>query len=350
MQPISSLPADFFENVTFHTLDHRAGKFNVSTDEYFVFGYEDKFRGTKQAFDVDKPPFYLLHSETFTIVKEVFAGLFSKKPDLLTVFYDENKIWNAFIVGHSDFVKYDQPNPRINQQADLFAYNSETDRQFQHFPLIGGVNSYGFDKNPAFFYLIATPFHKDSGSLLTLDNYRFTKDEEKWPFVEGDRDTARAELILRVIKKFREAESDFEQMLGKMSLKYIRSDEFAPVVLDLYNRNRNPQSIRNDDLLRRRVKRLYLDAKSFTRRRTSVPWTEFMHFIVQYNQFYFDKSLLLEGVEELFSKKESYRKFDRIFQQFVTDPDRFQSYVDDQVREWKRIEKLVLDMPSVTNL
>lgn len=350
MYPIDSLPDDFFEQVSIHPLDHRAGKFNISTNDYFVFGYEDKFRGTKQAFDINKPPFYLLHSETFEIVQEVFYRLFSQKPDLLTVFHDDDKTWNAFIVGSSDFVEYEEQTDRyFREQAPLFSEPAENG-QFEHFPLIGGFNSYGFDKNPAFFYLIATPFQKDSGSLLTLDNYRFTKDKEKYPFVVGNKPAAIAKLISTITNQFKDAESDFEQLLGSMSAKQIARHEFAPVVLDLYNRNRNPQSIRNDDQLRYRVKRLYLNANGFTSKGAKVPWTEFMHFIVRYNQFHFHKALLLEAVEELFSKKDSYRKFDRLFRQFVTDDTRFKSYVDDQVNDWKRIEKLVMDMPSITNL
>ena len=358
MKTISSLPKDFFEPVSFYPLDHRAGKFNISTDNYFVFGHEDKFRGIKKAFDVDKPPFYLLHEETFKVAKNVFWKLFNAEPDLLTVFHDVDKTWNAFIIGSSKDVQYEQED-KHNEFSDLMQLKSVDERtdeaailnkDFLHFPLIGGFNNYGFDKTPAFFYLIATPFGESSGSVLAVDNFRFSKDEEKLPFVLADRQNALDQLVKNIAKRFEAAQLDFEQLLESISGKKVIGNIFAPVVLDLYNRNRNLQSILNDDQLRHRVKRLYLDAKKFTDKRIEISWSEFIHFIVRYNQFYFEKTLLLEGVEELFSRKDSYRKFDRLFRQFLIEPDRFSPYVDNQVSDWKRIEKIVLNMPSMTNL
>lgn len=348
MQPISDLPKDLFENVTYHTLRNQAGKFNIRTEDHFLFGYEDKFRGVKKSFSEGQPPFYLSHSETFETTCKTFCGLFGVEPDLLTEFHDEAKTWNAFIVSHSNMVSYE---PEYSAQPVLGRLSQFADAQansFVNFPLIGGFNSYGFDKNPAFFYLVGTPFRALSGSLLTLDNFRFTKDDEKLPFIVGNRSEALARLIDTLVKRFGNARSAFDKLLAQMATQQVLETDFAPVVLDLYNRNRNPQSIQNDDRLRQRVRRLYIDAADSVKKRNTVPWTEFIRFIVRYNQFFFHKEILLESIEELFSRKESYQKFDVLFRRFLNDPGAFIHYVDGQVSDWERIKDTVLDTPGVT--
>lgn len=349
MKPIEDLPKDFFENVTFYPLDHRAGKYNISTDDYFIFGFEDRFRGVKRAFNEDKLPFYLSHQETFNTTKQIFYELSGFEPDLLTEFHDKDKTWNAFIVTHSSFVKYTQKT-KANSSYPLFDYvDAAEDEPFINFPLIGGFNNYSLDKNPAFFYLIGTPFQPDSGSLLTLDNFRFTKVEDKRPFVVDNRKAALDQLVKSIAVRFKGARANFDKLLVKMTTQQILKEEFAPVVLDLYNRNRNPQSIRNDDGLRHRVKRLYINAANSVKKLELVPWTEFIRFIIRYNQFYFYEEILLESVEELFSRKDSYQKFETLFNRFLTDRPSYERYVNGQVIDWERIKENVLNSPTVSS-
>jgi len=335
MNSIDSLPPDFFEDVTLHKLDHRAGRYNITTDQYYVFGYQDQFRGIKKAYNDDSPPFYLLHKETFEVTRRVFENLFGYPPDQVKVYHDENKTWNAFIVGSSALTRYEQS--AAFEPENTFAKAAP----FVHFPLIGGINNYDLDKNPAFFYLIATPFQKDYGSVLTLDNFRFQKEEDKSLLFSTNRDYSLFALSDIIAKQFKKSEREFNDLLNSIQNQRINSWEFAPVVLDLYNKNRNPESILIDNTLRQRVRKLHMDAQKHLRRQHEVPWTEFIHFITRYNQFELYKGLQLESVEELFSKKEAFQKFDKAFRVFLEYPERFTSYVQSQVNDWQRIERFL---------
>ena len=302
MQPIDDLNYGFFEDVTLHPLRNIADLSIITSDDYFVFGHGHKFKGIKKVYENEKLPFYLLHEETFDIAKRVFKNLFGHEPDQVKVYHNDEKTWNAFIVGSKALTK-DEGTQYTNSP-----FTFEEAGSFTHFPLIGGINNYDLDRNPAFFYLIATPFKKAQGSLLTLDNFRFHREDDKKIFFSQSREHALSDTIISISRQFEEAAARFDTLLKSIAHHSIPSEAFAPVVLDLYDRNRNPESIRNDERLRSRVKRLFNDAKINHRRYPETSWTEFIHFITRYNQFDLNRGLPLESVEELFSKKEAYRK------------------------------------------
>lgn len=74
-------------------------------------------------------PFYLLHKEAYRMTIKIFGDLFQVEPDLITYFNDDEKRWNAFILGHSKMMD------------DRFAKNLG----FSYHPLIGCINSYELD-------------------------------------------------------------------------------------------------------------------------------------------------------------------------------------------------------------
>lgn len=158
------------------------------------------------------------------------------------------------------------------------------------------------------------------------------------------------EICYDIAKKFAESQDDFNELMAKMSAESIDREYFAPVVLDIYDRNRNLESIRNDSDLRNRVKILFRDAEEFVegksndfyREITPLEWTEFIYFILRYNHFDFEHEPRLEKVEELFSKKDAYRKFVKLFKNFLNNKNAYHRYVANQVDDWERIREYIL--------
>lgn len=339
MRPIQSLPKDFFEPITFHPLDHRAGRFNVSTKEYYIFNHEDGYRGIKKAFDEKSEPFFLRHEEAFKGACHIFREQFGHEPDLVQWYHDENKTWNAFLV-----TSQTMKQKAMNKEATLFP--TEARDEFRTFPLIGAFNGYSINDHPAFFLIVSTPFEEERGSFLTLDAFRFQSHDDRKLFVgqsPADRKKHLAALSKRIAGGFNLAKNHFDDLIERMRQRTIIKEFFAPVVLDLYNMNRNLESVRNDEELRGRIRKLFTQSEnSLFRFRNAVPWTEFIHFIIRYNDYSIGThSLPLSQVEELFSVKRSYQKFERLFDVFFHDDRRFVQYVDDQMGDWEKVKGLV---------
>lgn len=342
---ISTPPANFFEPISYHSLAHRAGKFNVDSTQFYVFNHDDQFRGFKSAYSQGYPPFFLYHREVFDGACQIFKNLFGHEPDLLRFFSNEQKTWNAFLVTSQQVAKFDyEITEDLFGEKQLRQSLDKKDRQpFRHFPLIGGFNDYAYEQNPAFFYLIATPFRQTTASFLTVDNFRFLQDLDKRPFTEPgiNRAALLQSTCQRVTVSFRKERDKFEKLLTEMASNRIKTDYFAPVVLDLYNRNRNTESVRNDDTLRASLRYLYQQADNFSYGQSSLLWSDFIHFIIRHNEFNLDQDWLLKRIEELFAEKRSYKKFNDLFTKFLGDNARYNRYVIDQLTDWDRVRQIL---------
>lgn len=338
-------PPNFFEPISYHPLAHRAGKFNVDSTQFYVFNHEDQFRGFKSAYSEGSPPFFLFHQEVLDGACQIFRNLFGHEPDLLRFFANEQKTWNAFLVTSQQVAKFDYEltDELFSEPALRQGFNKEDRQPFRHFPLIGGFNDYAYGGNPAFFYLIATPFRQTTASFLTVDNFRFLQDLDKHPFTQprANRVTLLQSTCRRVTDSFRKERDKFDKLLTEMADYQIDKDYFAPVVLDLYNRNRNVESVRNDDTLRASLRYLYQQADDFSYGQSTLPWSDFIHFIIRYNEFNLDQDWLLKRIEELFAEKRSYKKFNDLFAKFSVDNTRYTRYTADQLSDWRRVSSIL---------
>lgn len=357
-----SLPLNFFEHVTIQPLDHLTDNHRIKTDKYFVFNYQSGFRGFKAAYPEEALPFFLHHEEVFWGACQLFENLFQHKPDLIRFFHDDEKTWNAFLVTSWQLAKNEEPDVQEWAVADqdptmygswqpeyyvppMRTRHSQYGKGFEHFPLIGAVNDYGFDKTPAFFYLVATPFRHSLASFLTLANFRFLKDADKIPFARygTNRKAELARICRDVSKQFKREQQEFDQLLSTMSNRVIESEFFGPVVLDLYNRNRNLESIRNDATLRNAIRITYSQARDFSRSTSELLWSDFIHFIIRYNEFDLEEDWLHSRIIELFKEKRSFKKFEEVFRKFLHNNSRYQTYINDQQSTWELIRCEILE-------
>lgn len=351
-----SLPTNFFEYVTYDSLNHQASYDKVRTLDYFVFNCGAGFRGFKATYLNEVLPFFLFHEEVFWGACQVFENLFKHKPNLIRFFHDDEKTWNAFLVTSQQLALTEEPSEEdltiVDREPDIYggwrpdfpfpppkAANFGFGKEFKHFPLIGAVNDYGYDKTPAFFYLVATPFRQSKASFLTLANFRFLKDADKLPFARygTDRRGEMARICRDVSRQFKREQQHFDQLLGTMSNRVIDNQFFGPVVLDLYNRNRNLESIRNDATLRNAICATYDQASEFSRLTPKLLWSDFINFIIRYNEFDLEEAWLHSRIVELFKEKRSFKKFEEVFGKFLHNNTRYQTYINDQQSTWELI-------------
>lgn len=338
MQFSPSLPAAFFEPVTLHTLSHRGGKYNVETPDLYIINHEFHYRGAKAAFGPNRPPFYLLHEECFKGACQIFTEIYQHEPDLFAYFNDPDKTWNAFLVTSSRLYL---GNEFVSEFDSFGVLPSQKD--FRYFPVIGGFNSYNQGINPGFYYLIAPPFEQGKGSFLTLANFRFLRDEDKQRFLTDNRPEALRQTIRQISKEFVKAEYEFRSLLDRMAEGTITRDDLIPVILDLYDKNRNTESVANDTRLQGSLRYLAQAVEDFfpTRRQHLFAWTALIQFIIRNNEVNLNEGLRLDEVEELFSRKRAYTKFIRLFVKFLNDLPRYERYLQDQRKDWDAIRTLI---------
>lgn len=340
MQFDTDLPANFFENVELFTLSHRGGKYNVDTKSLYIISHTFDYRGSKAAFGEDEPPFYLRHEESFEGACQLFSQLFDHEPDLFAWFENKEKTWNAFLVTSRRLY--------LSGDDDQTAYLAQENRfrsYFNYFPVIGSINSYGQGENPGFYYLVATPFRQGTGSFLTLANFRFQRESDKLPFITFDpykRQKALSQTITQVSQAFDKAEREFNALLDQMANGYIARELFMPVVLDLYDKNRNAESVANDSRLQRFIHYLAQSTNDFLPIHQAVlPWTDLIQFIIRNNEVDLDRGLRVDEVEELFSRKWAYAKFIELFKKFLKDTAAYERYIKKQFDDWQAIRNLI---------
>ncbi len=335
----SKIPVDFFEKIELNTLDQRAGRFNVQSDEHFIFSIEDKYRGIKRTVKKIGHPFFFTHEETLDTACAIYKRLYKKEPTEVHYFHDEDKTWNGFVVSE------DLTNKGV-VQTSLF--------ESQYYPLIGAFNGYGMDENPAFFMLISSPFGKEKRrtSYLTIDSFRFLSSVEKEcvykekasskPTTYRFKSGPYGEFIEKVTSQFKEEEEIFNSLLKTYQAIPLEEKYFMPIILDLYNKNRNTESVKNDDKLIRSILTLKQAAEKQLRYSEKLTWASFIGFIVRYNEFELVSGVFLKGeIEELFAKKQVYIKMSEIFGKCLHDTVRFNNYAENQLAEWLKIEALV---------
>jgi hypothetical protein len=330
------LPENFFENIVLNTLDSRAGRFNVQSSKHYIFSIEDQYRGIKKSFIEGGLPFYFTHEETFNTACMIYERMYEKMPTSLYYFHNEEKTWNAFIV----------LNELDIQEHFYHPFDKPIIPENSYYPLIGALNGYGMDENPAFFLLISSPFETTRMSFLTLDSFRFLRDEDRLSCYKFKGDSVYEKIEKFAIKRayqFKHEEKKFKELLEKYQKINLEREYFMPIILDLYNLNRNSESVKNDDKLSRAILDLR-NAANFHLRAfgNTLNWTIFISFIVRYNSFELNSGIFPKHeIESLFSKKKAYTKFTEMFSRFEVDEKNFETYAKHQVSDWEKIEKII---------
>lgn len=331
------LPLGFFEKIELHPLDNKAGRFNVQSNKHFIFSMEHNFRGIKKALKTKDYPFFFTHQESFETACAIFKELYKKDPTTVYYFHNTDKTWNGFVVSNDD----------LNENSYLFP-----SAEAKYNPLIGAFNGYGMDENPAFFMLISSPFDSNNSSFLTIDNFRFLYDVDKislfkvkekenphiYNFEKGNIES----FVKRTAVQFKYEEEIFNKILERYQKINLDEIFFMPIILDLYNQNRNLESIKNDPKLLISILNLKNAAENQMIYSNTLNWGSLISFIVRFNEFSLQSGIFPKTeIEKLFAKKQAYIKFLEVFRKFVDNQSRFENYAKNQLADWLKIEHLI---------
>ncbi len=340
MQAIfDKLPSNFFEPVTYYQLECRAGKFNVSSEYHYVFNFEDKFIGIKKSQSIHSLPFFLHHEESLKMACMIYEQTFNQMPNELLYFHEKQKNWNSFIVG------YRSEGKELAYYNNLFTSSIRID--VDYFPMVGAFNSFEFGENPFFSLLITSPFDKHNYSFLSLEDFRFPKDSGNDLLKRQYKgqlfsDAALAKASEIIARTFGDADTKFKQKLIEYSCRELDSSYFAPIILDLYNINRNVESIKNDKKLEKRIRHHFDLANLFIIRNEMATWSTIIAYMVRYSDFKITNGIFpKKNILDIFAQKQCYKKLETIFSKFVNDEPRFIRYADNQVADWNRIKHLI---------
>lgn len=202
--------------------------------------------------------------------------------------------------------------------------------------------------------LISSPFDKEKRrtSYLTIDSFRFLSSVEKEcvykekasskPTTYRFKSGRYGEFVEKVISQFVREEKSFNKLLEIYQVIPLEEKYFMPIILDLYNKNRNTESVKNDDKLIRSILTLKLAAEEQLAYSNKLTWASFIGFIVRYNEFELVSGVFPKAdIESLFSKKKAYTKMLEIFGKCLHNSVRFNNYAENQLADWLKIEALV---------
>jgi hypothetical protein len=180
-------------------------------------------------------------------------------------------------------------------------------------------------------------------SFLTIDNYKFTREDIEKYIKSGKDAKVLEDVVLRVIsKKFQEQLKAFVELYSTLDTMTVDKKYFVPVCLDLFNRNRSITSMTNDPNLYKRVENIIKQGNDFIQRNeTQIRCTRFIDFIIRFNYFPIDDlDLHRDKVEELFVQKRPYQKIEDIFPRFKKSQTSFKDYLNDQESSFDKINEV----------
>lgn len=210
--------------------------------------------------------------------------------------------------------------------------------------------------------LISSPFDANDSSFLTIDNFRFLydvdkislfkvkeKDEEKNDIYHFNKNNLES-FIKRTAQQFKNEEEIFYNILQNYQKINLDKTYFMPIILDLYNQNRNSESVKNDPKLLKSILGLKNATEQQMRYSKTLNWGSLISFIVRFNEFSLESGIFPKtDIESLFSKKKAYTKFLEIFKKFLDNQSRFENYANNQLADWLKIESIIIEFENNSN-
>jgi len=318
-------------------------KIFVTSDDYQIISKSQSgsFLGIKEVHELNdktKKTFHIHFESLVNQSKQLFEFLFNQSAEIHDYFKTKDDNWAAFLFsknkyGVEDFVK--------DHQARTYELAKLQDKTlnlkiFSHLDLLLGA-SYGYTTSDTInlFLLLKTNNSKPENlSFLTLTRFSITRNREFALLSENINENRYIEYFENFIK------DDFLDDLGEFIKYYqyfsditLERENFVPIVLDLYNSNRNSESIKKDKRLKTKINSIIDNSKAFIKHKENLTLASFIDYIIEKNEFKleeigYDRS----KIEELFVRKNAYNKALRVL------PHLDKKYVNAQVQSFLDIQ------------
>jgi hypothetical protein len=389
---MKAIPKELFQIIKSDKLKHLSSSNTIvdSGDLNILYSTENNlskcvgFKGNYST--LFKEPFFLQHVDLYERTMDLYKATFQfSKPELIAYFYSEEKDWMCFLFADTSYreraLNKGQSNT-INKSAETISdmgFPFEKIMDYGFFPVIGVTNDFGFDKNPAWYLLLAQTNQTDDqifnetininkvienknlndnqeniesngeknkiygDSLHSVDSYICI---EKSAFVGRGKlkysDTYFSnhpninkfygEIIDDCSKKFETELNNFIEILDTFSTKKINQEIFCSIVLDLYNLNIKITTNKSDTDLNRIVRKTYSDSLYFVKKYIKDPkWTDFITYVIR-NKYMGFNNIKFEHVIDVLQEKNFFKTFIKRFNGFYKGPESdFISYCDEQM-------------------
>ena len=280
--------------------------------------------------------------------------------------------WAAVLYGHAGYTVADvlrSPTLRevkgkktvvgdweLWEQALLYETDTDYMEELAAFePALAFTNGYDYDDELTFYVLVtlpATTREEEATGLwsearatprphrpvLVLKTGQFaTKWVKQLHTLTGPQllEAAR-EALPELAQKFRAALREFAKLYYHLRLTEVKPEELVPVVLDLYDTNRNLSTLNEDSALRQRVNRRVAAARRFLG--GQAPNLAALVRFFMYEDAFDPTAFNRQAAEHALSERDVYRRLrTRLHKDVVSSKRRLGLYLEGQQLSWKDI-------------
>jgi len=277
--------------------------------------------------------------------------------------------WAAVLYGHAGYTVADvlrSPTLRESksgktvvadwERALLDESDAEYGQELAAFePAMAFTNGYDYDDELTFYVLVTLPAttreEEEFGlwseawatprphrPVLVLKTGQFAT---KWvkqlhPLTGAQLLEEARKALPELAQKFRAALREFAKLYYHLRLTKVKRDILVPVMLDLYDTNRNLSTINEDTALRQRVNRRVDAVRGFLR--AQPPNLASLVRFFMYEDAFDPAAFTRQAAEHVLSERDVYRRLrTRLNQDVVSSPRRLRLYLDGQQLSWEDI-------------
>jgi hypothetical protein len=275
--------------------------------------------------------------------------------------------WAAVVYGHAEYTVADAMRStqfRQHRPASLPVAEWEPAfwqgyepfaQELAHFqPALAFTNGFDYDDELLFYVLVTLPEtaepariwergepatrHRPQRPVLVLKAGRFRVGHvEQLHHLTGAELLARArQLVPEIASSFRQELQDFANHYYLLSRTYVPAEALMPVMLDLYNTNRNVRSIALDAGLRSSIRRRVHAARGFFAQQQNdlASLVRFLMYEDAFDPARFDR----RAAEEVLTQRDAYRNLrKRLSHRTLEHSKRLGDYLESQVVDYEAL-------------
>lgn len=316
------------------------------------------------------------HEQAHILTQELYERTFAKTPTPMhwvgaAPAGEKGPVgaWAAVLYGHAGYTVADvlqSPTLRESKSGKIVvadweqALLDESDAEYRQElaafePALAFTNGYDYDDELTFYVLVtlpATTWEEEAAGLwsearaiprphrpvLVLKTGQFaTKWAKQLHLLTGAQLLNEARQALpELAQKFRDALREFARLYYHLRLTTVHPEQLVPVVLDLYDTNRNLSTLNEDNALRQRVNRRVAAAGSFLRRQP--PDLAALVRFFMYEDAFDPAAFNRQAAERVLSERDVYRRLrTRLHKDVVSNKRRLGLYLEGQQLSWKDI-------------
>lgn len=322
----------------------------VTAEKYVSIHQPEKKElfGIKPLGDDRKEAFYMKHEEALNGLRLLHHSLFpwpisercyaTDNKNLAFVFFGKGS------EGQSQGNLFDEESklsflPANKEETTLdvrFDWHYFTSNGFT--PALAVENGFDYNDRAVFYLLVEIADNIGRSGYITIDKYRIqsktVEEVERFPL-------KKVELVMNELE--RKAAPIFFDRLKAFIHKYealrkiqTNKEEVIAVALDVFNKNRNVESILSDTDLEKELTRFIENARSYFNKNSGMQ--DIVNFIIRYNMLnFYEPELAEHAIREVLVEKKAFGNLNRLIEGKNINPVELRNYVEEQVRVLRAI-------------